>query len=109
MLKRLSMVLAATAVMGVCMAMMPQKVEGAFIDSEVYHSHFYESGKSRVHNKEKEFTQYSNPYTFYLGWVNGGRRWCITKMNCGNGHAFRKRIKWWGWQTVTFRVHPYKE
>jgi hypothetical protein len=29
MLKRLSIVLAATAVMGVCMAMMPQRVEGA--------------------------------------------------------------------------------
>jgi hypothetical protein len=46
MLKRLSMVLAATAVMGVFLAMMPQRVEAANLKVTAIHSkHKWENGK----------------------------------------------------------------
>ncbi len=107
MLKRLTMIAIGLGIIGFCMGMMPQKAEAAYVDFKVYHSHIYESGKARIGTVEKWFTQYQNPYQFYMGWVNGGWKWTHTRMNCGNQTARYIYVNWSGWQTITHYVWPY--
>ncbi|MFH0774285.1 MAG: hypothetical protein V2A53_02145 [bacterium] len=76
MLKRLSMVLAATAVMGICMAMVPQKVEGANVTHRVRYSDNYTRGLTSIKRQTKPYDYAGRVFTtgssgYYI--VNLGR------------------------------------
>jgi len=108
MLKRLSMVLAATAVMGICMAMMPQKVEAGKVTHKI-HWIDIESGKTKIHNSEvKSFTTQQGQRDFYaevyMGKISsGGGRKAWAKMNSGACHDRKVRV--WPW-SQTFHFYP---
>jgi len=101
-MKKLSMVLAATAVMGVCMAMMPQRVEGAWI------THFIrtpsgdigQTGKTGIGDKEKDFTAGSYDWDQYakvrMGWIGSGEKTTWAKI-FRRKSSYNVKIKWYWW------------
>jgi hypothetical protein len=101
MLKRLSIVLAATAVMGVCMAMLPQKVEAK---TYVWHSmshypviHGEEAGVTWCRDVRKDFNINDLGLASKgMGWFSKGKANVGAKMKCGNEKSRNVDIPRWG-------------
>jgi hypothetical protein len=107
MLKRLSMVLAATAVMGVCMAMMPQKVEGAWITHRIItpSDDMGYTGKTGIEDVEKDFIagseNWKNLAVVRMGWIGRGKKTTWAKI-FNRKSSYGVTIKW-HWWSKTFR------
>jgi hypothetical protein len=107
MLKRLSMVLAATAVMGVCMAMMPQRVEGAWITHRIItpSDDIGQNGKTGIGDTEKDFTagswNWRNVAVVKMGWIGSGKKTTWAKI-FSRESSYEVTIKW-HWLSKTFR------
>jgi len=102
MLKRLSMVLAATAVTGICMAMMPQRVEGAYIFHYIRtpSGDIGQNGKTGIRSKEKDFRAGSYDWDQYakvsMGWIGSGNTTTWAKI-FSRKSSYGVRIKWYWW------------
>jgi hypothetical protein len=85
MLKRLSMVLAATAVMGVSLAMMPRKVEAANLRVTAVHSiHKWEKGKvSQCGSSWKNFKLWGSSGGQTFWGIPRGWHTAYALMDCG--------------------------
>lgn len=101
MIKKMGMIVLGVAVMGFCMAAMPQRNAEA---GQVYHAiqHYYQgaSGNTGIRNVTKSF-QTDDDYG--KAWVNMGKikmgnaiAW--VKMNCGDQDSKKRFV--WPWKTV---------
>jgi hypothetical protein len=99
------MVLAATAVMGVCMAMMPQKVEAGQVRHYVQHRDiYYPNGGERgvtggYYNPWLGRVFTTNRYHYYLsdwlGNVKQGTYYAGASMNCGSRDLHYVNVPWY--------------
>ncbi|MFH0774703.1 MAG: hypothetical protein V2A53_04315 [bacterium] len=109
MLKRLSMVLAATAVMGICMAMVPQKVEAGSVDHFIHH-HTWCGNSARGWTSNygtgiKYFTlNGEGRRTVDMGKVPSGRRTGYVRVYCCWASDSQRKMVW-PWK-VTFYLYP---
>jgi hypothetical protein len=110
MLKRLSMVLATTAVMGVCMAMMPQKVEGAWITHRIItpSGDIGQNGKTGIGDTEKDFIAGSRDWdqltVVRMGWIGRGKKTTWAKI-FNRKSSYEVTIKWHWWS----KTFPHRE
>jgi len=82
MLKRLSMVLAATAVMGICMAMVPQKAEAGwgFVTHHIKCALQGDGITYIDYTSERAWKDQQSCYAkVYMGWIGTGYRSAWTK------------------------------
>jgi len=99
MLKRLSMVLAATAVMGICMAMVPQRVEAGDANLRFYgkHKHRWEGGNASADGqyvqKSRWFlTSWRKRYSVTLKGLYADTYKYEVKGDCGASKSGRVRV-----------------
>jgi hypothetical protein len=110
MLKRLSMVLAATAVMGIFLAMMPQKVEGAYITHVIItrSGDMGYTGETGIRDVKKDFTAGSHDgdqlAVVRMGWIGRGKTTTWAKIY-NRKSSYGVTIKWY-WLSRTF---PHRE
>jgi hypothetical protein len=112
MLKRLSMVLAATAVIGVCMAMVPQRVEGAYITHLIKtpSNDIGYNGTTGIGDVEKDFIagseNWKNLAVVRMGWIGSGKKTTWAKI-FNRKSSYGVKIKWYWWsKTFPHRKGP---
>jgi hypothetical protein len=100
MLRKLTMVVVAIAVIGISSIMMPQKAEAAWVTHFIRTPEEYvaEEGTTGIRKKKKVF--YAGSYIYpiwakvWMGWIKGGKTWTWAKIY---NRKSRYRVKVKGW------------